>query len=236
MLRGQSDTDYEAQYLQMEQHILKLGNEILAALNAVDVVNDIQIFQMDAFYIQIFQEIFGQNLGLQPAQTPEQMAENIDGLLNMIEEALPDINIETLNGDSIVEGDLSQIMMMLELTYELIRMTDMDGEGEDIDEEQYLELEKKAEEELKKKQEEVMKQNNQNSAQNRGVNQAQVAHGDPRDILRARKQERMNKEKQDQSKGSQSNQVSPTKEENKIQQKGKNPQLAQFAGVDKSKK
>lgn len=31
-----------------------MGNDILAALNAEDVINDVTTFQYDVFYIQIF--------------------------------------------------------------------------------------------------------------------------------------------------------------------------------------
>jgi len=52
MLQSQNAA-LEAQYQQMEQHILAMGNEILGALNADDVITDVQIFQMDVFYIQV---------------------------------------------------------------------------------------------------------------------------------------------------------------------------------------
>lgn len=42
------------QTAQYESHILQKGNEILAALNAEDVVQDVTTFQYDVFYIQIF--------------------------------------------------------------------------------------------------------------------------------------------------------------------------------------
>ena len=231
MNQGQTAA-YETQYQQMEQHVLMMGNNILAALNADEVVTDVQIFQMDIFYIQIFQEIFGENLGLQPGQTPAQMAENIDALLNMIEDAIPDINIETLNGDMIVEGDFSQIVMMLELVAELIRLTDVDdvlGEGEEDEDEQAKLLQMQAEEELKKKQEEIMQQNDQNSMGIR-TGQNQVAHGDPRDILRARKKERQNKEQTDQNKSAKNSAKKPGTSPTKQKQPpvSKNP-LDQFA-------
>ena len=231
MNQGQTAA-YETQYQQMEQHVLMMGNNILAALNADEVVTDVQIFQMDIFYIQIFQEIFGENLGLQPGQTPAQMAENIDALLNMIEDAIPDINIETLNGDMIVEGDFSQIVMMLELVAELIRLTDVDdvlGEGEEDEDEQAKLLQMQAEEELKKKQEEIMQQNDQNSMGIR-TGQNQVAHGDPRDILRARKKERQNKEQTDQNKSAKNSAKKPGTSPTKQKQApvSKNP-LDQFA-------
>jgi hypothetical protein len=233
MMQGITDAQYEAQYLQMEQHILKMGNEILAALNADDVVTDVQIFQMDVFYIQIFQEIFGQELGLTPGQTPEQMAENIDLLLNMIEESLPEINIETLNGDMIVEGDFSQIIMMLELIAELVRMIDPEEEEEEEEHDQNKKLEDQVEEELQKKQQELMKKNDANTNQGRGGTAATM-HGDPRELRKARKQERMQK-------GNQSNQsskkISPEKPKNPLDQFSQrnkkpdlqnNPQLAQL--------
>lgn len=34
-----------------------MGNDILASLNAEEVISDVTTFQYDLFYIQIFQEI-----------------------------------------------------------------------------------------------------------------------------------------------------------------------------------
>jgi len=228
MMQGQNDAALEAQYLQMEQHILKMGNEILAALNADDVVTDIQIFQMDVFYIQIFQEVFGQELGLTPGQTPEQMAENIDALLNMIEDSLPEINIETLNGDMIVEGDPSQILMMLELIYELVRMIDPEEEEEEEENDLNKKLEQQLEQELKKKQDELIAENNSNTMQGRGEPGAQAARVDPREMIKQRKLARLQQEEQ---KAQPSNTVSPDIVE---EEQSKNP-LDQFAARNKNK-
>ena len=130
MNQSQTETN-ETEYKKMEQHVLMMGNNILASLNADEVVTDVQIFQKDIFYIRIFQETIRENLGLQPGQTPAEMAENIDAILNMIEDAIPDdINIETLNGDMIVEGNFLQIVVILELAAELIRIIDEDEEDE----------------------------------------------------------------------------------------------------------
>ena len=53
-----------------------MGNEIMAALNAEDVISDISTFQYDAFYIQVFQEILPEfNFDqLTPGQTADEMA------------------------------------------------------------------------------------------------------------------------------------------------------------------
>lgn len=75
------------------------------------MITDVQTFQYDVFYIQIFQEIipdlnFGQ---MQPGQTADEMAANIDAILDFIEKMVPEIDIQILNGDMIVAGDLTQI-------------------------------------------------------------------------------------------------------------------------------
>ena len=86
-----------------------MGNDILQSLNAEDVITDVSTFQYDVFYIQIFQEIipdlnFGQ---MQPGQTADEMAANIDAILDFIEKMVPELDIQVLNGDMIVGGDLT---------------------------------------------------------------------------------------------------------------------------------
>ena len=57
------------------------------------------------------------------------MAANIDQILDCIEKMVPELDIQILNGDMIVSGDLQQISMMLELINEIILMT-VEGEEE----------------------------------------------------------------------------------------------------------
>ncbi len=65
---------------------------------------------------------------MQPGQTADEMAANIDAILDFIEKMVPELDIQVLNGDMIVGGDLTQIQMMLELIQELIMMTVEEGE------------------------------------------------------------------------------------------------------------
>jgi len=44
---------------------------------------------------------------LQPGQTLDDMAANIDQILDFIEESAPHLDIKLLNGDMIVQGDLT---------------------------------------------------------------------------------------------------------------------------------
>ena len=64
-----------------------------------------------------------------PGWTNDEMAANIDAILDFVEKMVPEIDIAVLNGDMIIAGDLQQINMMLELIHELILMT-VEGEGE----------------------------------------------------------------------------------------------------------
>ena len=102
-----------------------MGNEIMAALNAEDVISDVSTFQYDAFYIQVFQEILPEfNFDqMNPGQTAAEMASNIDLILDLVEKMVPEIDMQVLNGDMVVGGDGDQIAMMLELINELILMT-----------------------------------------------------------------------------------------------------------------
>lgn len=68
---------------------------------------------------------------MQPGQTADEMAANVDAILDFIEKMVPEIDIQILNGDMIVQGDLTQIQMMLELVQELILMTVEEGELDD---------------------------------------------------------------------------------------------------------
>jgi hypothetical protein len=85
-----------------------MGNDILASLNAEEVITDVSNFQLDLFYIQIFQEILPELnfASLIPGQTADEMAANIDQILDCIEKMVPELDIQMLNGDMIVSGDL----------------------------------------------------------------------------------------------------------------------------------
>jgi hypothetical protein len=70
---------------------------------------------------------------MHPGQTADEMAQNIDVILDFVEEMVPEIDMKILNGDMIVQGDLQQVAMMLELINELIVMTMPEEEEEEID-------------------------------------------------------------------------------------------------------
>ena len=73
-------------------------------MNAEDVVSDVTTFQYDVFYIQIFQEILPELdfSNMAPGQTADEMAQNIDVILDFVEEMVPEIDMKVLNGDMIV--------------------------------------------------------------------------------------------------------------------------------------
>lgn len=87
-----------------EQLIITKGNEILASLNAEEYVTDVSTWQYDVTYMQIFAELFPEmSFDTMPVgQTEDEMAANIDAILDFIEESVPEIDIKILNGDMIV--------------------------------------------------------------------------------------------------------------------------------------
>ncbi len=104
-----------AQEMQYETRILALGNEILDAFQAEGMSNDISMFQFDNFYLQIFNELFPEQgfINRPQGNTEDEMAANIDSILDYVENLVPEFDIQTLNGDMIVAGDLPQIEIML---------------------------------------------------------------------------------------------------------------------------
>ena len=62
---------------------MQLGNQILAILGAEDPIDDVETFTSDSLYLQLFEVIFP-NYNFEEVEqgnTPEEMAENIQGLL-----------------------------------------------------------------------------------------------------------------------------------------------------------
>jgi hypothetical protein len=66
--------------------VLELGNQILQVLGAEEEVEDLETFASDSLYLQLFEVIFPQfNLSeVEQGNTPEEMAENIQELLNVL--------------------------------------------------------------------------------------------------------------------------------------------------------
>lgn len=70
----------------LEEEVLQLSNEILAALGAETGIQSIESLLIDEFYIQILSEIFNDFdfSSVQPGMTQIQRAENINTLIDLI--------------------------------------------------------------------------------------------------------------------------------------------------------
>ena len=66
-----------------------------------------------------------------PGHTPEQMAENINAIIDYIEELFPEEDISDLDGYKIVGGDLTNIYVFLDIIYTLILSSLEEEEEED---------------------------------------------------------------------------------------------------------
>ena len=70
-----------------EERVLELGNKVLDVLGAEDKITEIEHFQMDSLYLQLFQALFPQFdfENIEPGRNEEEMAENINILIKMLE-------------------------------------------------------------------------------------------------------------------------------------------------------
>ena len=173
---------------------LELANMILATLSSEDVITDPEILRMDSFYIEILQGLFDQDFGLQMGQNMQEMADNIEDLIDLLKSTSPDIKGLPFSGEGIVQGDVNQINIFLEVIASLIGLDEMEefGEGEDPQNPDELE-------ELADIQQKLMMENNENTVQGRGDGSG-VIYGDPRDVRKARKQERLKKQEEEKAK------------------------------------
>ena len=99
-----------------------MGNEILRCLGSEDEINDVETFTYDTLYLQLFDSFFPE-LELdkvQPGETPEEMAQNIESLINLMAESIVSMDLSFLSAQSIVEGDTTHIAQFLQLILEVI--------------------------------------------------------------------------------------------------------------------
>ena len=96
---------------------------------------------------------------MNPGATADQMAENINAIIEYIEELFPEIDISELDGYMIVTGDLGSVYAFLNLIHSLIISTLEEEEEEDEEimemkrqQEAEKEAEKQKERELQEKQ------------------------------------------------------------------------------------
>jgi hypothetical protein len=76
-----------------------MGNEILRILGAEDTITDIETFTYDTLYSQLF-EAFFPNLNLnqmQPGETAEEMAANIQALIDLLAESILEIDLSFIS-------------------------------------------------------------------------------------------------------------------------------------------
>ena len=89
------------------QRILDLGNEALTNLGVEERIEDVAVFFTDAFYIQFFEAAFPNfDFGsLEEAQTEEEMADNIQALIELLSQHILKFDLDHIRGQDIVEGN-----------------------------------------------------------------------------------------------------------------------------------
>lgn len=105
----------------MVSKILELGNECLQNLGVAEPIEDVQVFTCDAFYIQFFENAFPDfNFSsLAEAETEEDMAENIQALIELLQDEILNYDLSHIRGDEIVQGNPEHIINLLQLAKEI---------------------------------------------------------------------------------------------------------------------
>lgn len=111
-------------------NILSIGNELLNLIGVAQRVYNIQEFQVDTFYMQICEFLFPEVSleEMSPGVTVDQMADNINAIIDYIEEIAPELDLTDLDGYLIVTGDLQSMYMLLSKIVILIQSTLEDEE------------------------------------------------------------------------------------------------------------
>jgi len=111
-----------------------MGNEILRILGAEETITDIESFTYDSLYLQLF-EAFFPNLNLeeiQPGETAEEMAANIQALIDLLSESILEVDLSFISSQGVVTGQLPDIGKFLEVILEVIvQLANQPEEGED---------------------------------------------------------------------------------------------------------
>ena len=112
------------------QTILELGNQVLGNLGVEDQIDDVAVFFSDQFYIQFFESAFPDIdfSSLEEAQTEEEMAENIQALIDLLSEEILKYDLSHIRGDEIVNGNPEHCINLLQLAKEISYM--MQGKQE----------------------------------------------------------------------------------------------------------
>ena len=106
------------------QTILDLGNQVLANLGVEEPIDDVAVFFSDQFYIQFFEGAFPDIdfSSLEEAQTEEEMAENIQALIDLLSEEILKYDLSHIKGDEIVNGNPEHCINLLQLAKEISLM------------------------------------------------------------------------------------------------------------------
>lgn len=95
-------------------------------------MGDIELLKIDSFYVQIFEQIIPQiNFKeITPGETDEEIAENITALRDLLGNSILDIDLNYINAEKIIQGDLNHIGPFIQLILEVVMLM-AQQEGED---------------------------------------------------------------------------------------------------------
>lgn len=97
---------------------------MLANLGVEEPIDDVAVFFSDQFYIQFFEGAFPDIdfSSLEEAQTEEEMAENIQALIDLLSEEILKYDLSHIKGDEIVNGNPEHCINLLQLAKEISLM------------------------------------------------------------------------------------------------------------------
>jgi len=104
--------------------IIQLGNDILRNLGVQEPIEDLAVFFSDEFYIQFFQAAFPDIdfSQLTAGQDEQEMAENIQALIDLLGEQILKYDLSHIRGDEIVNGNPEHCINLLQLVQEIAQM------------------------------------------------------------------------------------------------------------------
>lgn len=91
-------------------------------LGAEDPIEDIETFATDSLYLQLFEVIFPNfNFDeVEQGNNPNEMAENINGLLQLLSQQILDMDLSFIDAKKIVKGDLKHMFNFLQLLMDVV--------------------------------------------------------------------------------------------------------------------
>jgi len=124
-------------YVLAEERVLELGNKVLEVLGAEDKISEIEHFQSDSLYLQLFQALFPQFdfEEIEPGNSEEEMTENIAQLIKLLETNILDTDLSDIKAEEIVSGNLMHIDEFLQVLLQVVfLMIQNQAEGEESEE------------------------------------------------------------------------------------------------------